>query len=133
MKVFVVYCHPSEKSFTYIAKEEFLRGLQDANHEYVVSDLYKMNFNSELSETEYLREAFYKDDILVAKDVLEEQRKVQESDAIVFLYPVFWTEAPAKLVGWFDRVWSSGFAYAPNPKMKVLKKALFIVSAGKTI
>ena len=92
MKVFVVYCHPSETSFTYIAKEEFLKGLHDANHEYVVSDLYKMNFNSELSETEYLREAFYKDEILVAEDVLEEQIKIQESDAIAFLYPVFWTE-----------------------------------------
>lgn len=35
--------------------------------------------------------------------MLLEQKKIQESDAIVFIYPVFWTEAPAKLVGWFDR------------------------------
>ena len=50
-----------------------------------------------------------------------------------FFILCFGQRAPAKLVGWFDRVWSSGFAYAPNPKMKVLKKALFIISAGKTI
>lgn len=133
MKIFVVYCHPSKNSFTYRMKEEFLKGLQEANHTFVVSDLYEMNFNSELSEAEYERETFYRADISVADDVLQEQRKIQESDAIVFIYPVFWTEAPAKLVGWFDRVWSSGFAYSPNPQMKVLKKALFLLSAGKTM
>lgn len=132
MKVFIVYCHPSNNSFTYDAKEEFLKGLQAAHHEFEVSDLYKMNFNSELSEAEYLRETYYNINIPVAEDVLIEQRKIQESDAIVFIYPNFWTEAPAKLVGWFDRVWSSGFAYNPNPQMKQLKKALFIISAGKT-
>lgn len=133
MQVFVVYCHPSRKSFTYNVKEEFLKGLKDANHEFIVSDLYDMNFNDEISEDEYEREAFYRTDISAADDVLVEQRKIQESDAIVFIYPVFWTEAPAKLVGWFDRVWTSGFAYNPNPQMKDLKKALFILSAGKTL
>ncbi|MDF2885764.1 MAG: flavodoxin family protein [Lacrimispora sp.] len=133
MRVFVVYCHPSKKSFTHDIKQEFLKGLNDANHEFVVSDLYEMNFNEEMSEDEYEREAYYRTDIPVADDVIEEQRKIQKSDAIVFIYPVFWTEAPAKLVGWFDRIWTSGFAYNPNPQMKVLKKALFILSAGKTM
>jgi NAD(P)H dehydrogenase (quinone) len=64
---------------------------------------------------------------------LIEQEKIQNSDAIVFIYPVFWTEAPAKLVGWFDRIWTTGFAYKPDPTMKVLEKALFIVCAGKSM
>ena len=51
----------------------------------------------------------------------------------MFIYPVFWTEAPAKLVGWFDRIWTTGFAYRPEPTMKVLEKALFIVCAGKSM
>nr|WP_314465430.1 NAD(P)H-dependent oxidoreductase [uncultured Clostridium sp.] len=114
MKVFVVYCHPSKKSFTHDIKQEFLKALNDANHEFIVSDLYEMNFNEEISEDEYEREAYYRTEIPVADDVIEEQRKIQESDAIVFIYPVFWTEAPAKLVGWFDRIWASGFAYADS-------------------
>lgn len=133
MRVFVVYCHPSKKSFTYQMMQEFLKGLNNANHEFIVSDLYEMNFNAEMSENEYEREAYYRTDITVAEDVMEEQRKIQESDAIVFIYPVFWTEAPAKLVGWFDRIWTCGFAYNPNPQIKILKKALFMISAGKTM
>lgn len=133
MKVFVVYCHPSEKSFTYNVYNNFLKGLKASGHEVVVSDLYKMNFKSDISEEEYLKETFYRADIPVKDDVKLEQEKIQSSDAIVFIYPVFWTEAPAKLVGWFDRVWSTGFAYNPSPQMKVLDKALVIACAGKSL
>ena len=62
-------------------------------------------------------------------DVLAEQAKVNAADAVAFIYPVFWTEAPAKLVGWFDRVWTYGFAYGERT-MKTLDKALFLVTAG---
>lgn len=133
MRVFVVYCHPSDKSFTYNVYDNFVKGLKAAGHEIVVSDLYKMDFITDMSEEEYLKETFYKADIPVAEDVRLEQEKIQNSDAIVFIYPVFWTEAPAKLVGWFDRVWTTGFAYNPKPKMKVLDKALAIACAGKSL
>ena len=133
MKVFVVYCHPSKTSFTYRVYEHFLKGLEDAGHEIAVSDLYGMDFKTDLSEEEYLRETYYRAELPVAEDVRMEQEKIQAGDAIVFIYPVFWTEAPAKLVGWFDRVWTTGFAYSPNPTMKTLDKALCIACAGKTL
>ncbi len=133
MKVFVVYCHPSENSFTHKVYEQFMKGLVSAGHEAVVSDLYKMNFRTDISEEEYLRETYYRADESVPGDVAAEQDKIQSSDAIVFIYPVFWTEAPAKLVGWFDRVWTTGFAYSPSPQMKTLDKALVIACAGKSM
>lgn len=133
MKVFVVFCHPSKDSFTHSILDGFLKGLQSAGHEYAISDLYDMKFKTDISVEEYLKETNYRADILVAKDILNEQKKIQNCDAIVFIYPVFWTEAPAKLVGWFDRVWTTGFAYSPNPTMKILEKALFLVCAGKTL
>ena len=40
MNVFVVYCHPSENSFTSEVKNSFLQELKDAGHHYVISDLY---------------------------------------------------------------------------------------------
>lgn len=132
MKVFVVYCHPGSNSFTHDVYDNFIKGLKDAKHEIITSDLYKMKFKTDISEEEYLRETLYKADVPVAEDVRTEQEKIQNSDAIVFIYPVFWTEAPAKLVGWFDRVWTTGFAYAPNKRMKILEKALVIACAGKS-
>ena len=97
MKVFIVYCHPSEDSFTKNMCDSFIKGVTDSGNEYIISDA--------------------------------EQEKINSSDAIAFIYPVFWTEAPAKLVGWFDRVWSYGFAYG-NKTMKMLEKGLILCSAG---
>ena len=129
MKVFIVYCHPSEDSFTRCVRDAFINGLKDAGHEYVISDLYKMDFKTDMTEEEYLRDAYYQNTPDLADDVLGEQAKINESDAIVFIYPVFWSEAPAKLVGWFDRVWTYGFAYGEKT-MKTLEKGLILCSAG---
>ena len=132
MRVFIVYCHPSEDSFTRCVRDAFIKGLEDAGHEYTVSDLYKMDFKTDMTEEEYLRDAYYRNIPDPADDVLAEQAKINASDAIVFIYPVFWSEAPAKLVGWFDRVWSYGFAYGEKT-MKTLEKGLILCSAGNPI
>ena len=132
MKVFIVYCHPSEDSFTRNMRDAFIRGVTDSGNEYIMSDLYKMGFDPVMTEQEYLRDANYRNTPEVADDVLAEQQKINSSDAIAFIYPVFWTEAPAKLVGWFDRVWSYGFAYGEKT-MKVLDKAVILCSAGNPL
>ena len=133
MRVFIVYCHPSDESFTAKVKEQFIRGLKLAGHTYEISDLYAMDFQSDFTREEYERDAYYAEDGYISGDVLAEQQKVQGCDAIVFIYPVFWTEAPAKLVGWFNRVWTHGFAYGDKQSMHVLEKALFLVTSGKTL
>ena len=33
-------------------------GLEDAGHEYIVSDLYKMDFRTDMTEEEYLRDTY---------------------------------------------------------------------------
>ena len=91
-----------------------------------------MYFKADMTEEEYLRDAYYRNTPEPAEDVLAEQAKINSSDAIVFIYPVFWTEAPAKLVGWFDRVWTYGFAYGDRT-MKELDKGLILCSAGNPL
>ena len=132
MKALIVYCHPSEDSFTRHVRDAFIRGITDAGNEYILSDLYAMDFRTDMSEKEYLRDANYRNTNDLAEDVLAEQEKVNDADAIVLIYPVFWTEAPAKLVGWFSRVWSYGFAYGEK-RMKTLDKALILCTAGNTM
>lgn len=83
MKVFVVYCHPSRESFTYKVKESFIAGLRDAGHEFVVSDLYADGFNPVMSEIEYLREGYYREELAVPEDMATMQREKKE-------WPVLW-------------------------------------------
>jgi NAD(P)H dehydrogenase (quinone) len=133
MRVFIVYAHPSEDSFTRHIRDRFIEGLESAGHSYILSDLYKMNFKTDMSEDEYLREAYYKRETPVPADVSAEQEKINASNAAAFIFPLFWSDAPAKLVGWFDRVWTYGFAYGENRSMKQLEKGLVICSAGNTM
>lgn len=102
MKVLVIYCHSSNNSFTYEVKNEFIRGLHDGNHEYTLLDLYALDFKETFSESEYLREVFYNEKIDILDDVKEFQKLINQNNALVFIYPVFWGEAPSKLVRWFQ-------------------------------
>ena len=58
MKAFIVYCHPSDDSFTRNMRDAFIKGITDSGNEYVLSDLYKMDFKSDITEAEYLRDAY---------------------------------------------------------------------------
>ncbi|MBR4403649.1 MAG: NAD(P)H-dependent oxidoreductase [Clostridiales bacterium] len=50
MKVFIVYCHPSEDSFTKNIRDAFIKGITDSGNEYIISDLYKMDFKADITE-----------------------------------------------------------------------------------
>ncbi|GAE85892.1 NAD(P)H-dependent oxidoreductase [Bacteroides reticulotermitis] len=136
MNILIIYAHPSNKSFTYKALRILLKALNMSNHQVEVSDLYKMKFQSDMTEEEYEREGFAKTELPLSEDVIAEHRKIDWADCIVFLYPVWWSDCPAKMKGWFDRVYSAGYAYGYDRngekviKMKHIKLGLVICTAG---
>jgi NAD(P)H dehydrogenase (quinone) len=135
MNILIVYSHPSEKSYTYEVLQQLQAALLKKNWLVEVSDLYAMDFQSDMTEQEYEREAFSKVELPVAQDALEEQKKIQRADCIIFLYPVWWSDCPARLKGWFDRVFTVGFAYKPSdnvPGMKTIKYGAALCTAGYT-
>jgi NAD(P)H dehydrogenase (quinone) len=44
-------------------------------------------------------------------DVAAEQTRIDRSDALVLVYPVYWWSFPGVLKGWIDRVFVNGWAY----------------------
>ena len=133
MKVLVLYAHPYNKSFNHAILEEVEAGLKEGDHEYEVVDLYAIKFDPVLSA----------DDLVgmmegrTAPDVKEQQEKVSWCDGIICIHPIWWENHPAILKGWFDRVFSHGFAYQvlENGETKGLlsvKKSLLITTAGGT-
>ncbi|WP_405267704.1 NAD(P)H-dependent oxidoreductase [Methanobrevibacter sp.] len=134
MKVHIVYCHPSDDSLTFELKESYLKGLKSSNIDFTISDLYNDNFNSDISEEEYLREANYIESS-VLEDVLKEQKLINDADILTFIFPLFWMDAPSKLVGWFSRVFTYGFRYynddAPSA-MKVFDEVNFLIGTGSS-
>ncbi|MEW1837372.1 NAD(P)H-dependent oxidoreductase [Nonomuraea angiospora] len=74
--VHIVYAHPSERSFTREVLDAFLGGLDDAGHTRTVSDLYAMEFRSELTLEEYERGSGRRADARVPDDVAAEQARL---------------------------------------------------------
>ena len=94
-----------------------------------------MNFKADMTKEEYEREGFANIEMPIPEDVKIEHEKIEKADCLIFLYPVWWSDCPSKLKGWFDRVYSVGYAYGysasnQNDRMKVLKYGLVICSAG---
>ncbi|WP_433832373.1 NAD(P)H-dependent oxidoreductase [Flavobacterium anhuiense] len=133
MNILIVYAHPSKKSYTFQVLEKLKSVLANENWNIEISDLYASNFISDMSEAEYEREGFAKIQLPIPADVLAEQEKIEKAGCIIFLYPVWWSDCPAKLKGWFDRVYSVGYAYGQNEtsrKMKTIPYGLVICTAG---
>jgi NAD(P)H dehydrogenase (quinone) len=137
MHLYVILAHPSKRSFSRSVLAAFTRGLTEAGHSYEIADLYEMGFQSELDEAQYCRETSGRPDLPVPGDVETEQAKINRADGLAFIYPVWWSDCPAKLKGWFDRVLTCGYAYvydengARGTRMSV-EKALVLCSAGHT-
>ncbi len=111
MKVYIVYAHPSRESFTWQVLQSFTGGLEEADHEYEVGDLYEMGFRADMDLEQYKRETGGDPDAPVPDDVRAEQEKLGRADTLALIFPLWWSDCPSKLKGWFDRVFTYGFAY----------------------
>lgn len=135
MHVYIVFAHPSKQSFTWRVLQSFTAGLAAGGHTYDIGDLYAMDFRSDMDLGQYNRETGMNPEAPVPEDVEMEQKKIDRSDALVFIYPLWWSDCPAKLKGWFDRVFSYGYAYTyengDHTSSKIaVKKALVLCPAG---
>jgi len=131
MKVLVVYAHPNPESFNHAILESFTKGLADAGHTWELIDLYAMKFNPCLSQDDLglLMRGEAPDDIKA------QQEKVNQTEGLAFIHPIWWTGSPAILKGWIDRVFFMGFAYNIDEKtghfgLLEHKKGLFINTAA---
>jgi hypothetical protein len=107
MRITVVHAHPSNTSFSRAVLHTVLDALK--HHEVDLCDLYTDDFHPALTETEH-REYLGSNPI---QDPLVRRyaEYVQRAEAIVFVYPTWWSGLPAMLKGWFDRVLVQGVAF----------------------
>lgn len=138
MHVYILFAHPSRRSFSGAVLEAFRRGLRAAGHTCEIGDLYEMGFNPEMDIDQYEREVGLDPKAPLPPDVKIEQEKIGRADALAFVYPVWWSDCPAKLKGWFDRVLTYGYAYYYDKNEErhteiEIEKAVVICSAGHTL
>ncbi len=137
MNIYILFAHPSKASFCNSVLEAFTRGVEEAGHIYTIGNLYEMGFKTDMDAEQYEREVGANPDAPVPDDVQIEQGKINHADALAFIYPVWWSDCPAKLKGWFDRVLTHGYAYLNTEDDQRstridIQKAIVICPAGHT-
>lgn len=126
MKILIVYAHPEPKSFNGAMKELAVSVLEQQGHLVRVSDLYAMKFKAVAGKDDFLElsnpnhfnllkeQSFAYKNQKFADDIVREQEKVSWADFIILQFPLWWSDPPAILKGWLDRVLAAGFAYGPG-------------------
>jgi NAD(P)H dehydrogenase (quinone) len=129
--VLVVFCHPLRSSFCGEILDQFVAGLDRAGHTHAVADLYGEGFDPVFAPDDFGQ--FH--GAALEPRLLDEQARVDRADAVAIVSPIWWLSLPAMLKGWFDRVWSNGWAYAwgHDPEGSLLSErpfALLLTAAG---
>jgi len=119
----VVFAHPSEKSYTASLRDTTVQKLKSLGLNVLESDLYKMKFNpvvnyqdfvadsdkEGLNVSDEMKKAYEKEKL--EADIVEEIEKVQKSDYLFFIAPMWCGSFPAMMKGWLERVMLRGSAF----------------------
>ncbi|MHA1994144.1 MAG: NAD(P)H-dependent oxidoreductase [Candidatus Hodarchaeales archaeon] len=107
MKILIVYSHPNPESFNHAILENLVSSIHHSEHQIDIVDLYADGFDPILKNNDFIQ--FRENNIPL--DVAEQQSRVLDADLLIFVHPIWWGGFPAMLKGYFDRVFSIGFAY----------------------
>lgn len=134
MKTLIVFAHPGPARHNHQVLEDVKNWHEERKLEYEILDLYAMKYDPIL-KTE---ELYTHGNRTVSKQNKEIQKKISETNKLVFIYPVWWNNMPAILKGFFDRVFTPRFAFtfrkvignftAPKALLKGKKATIFISS-----
>jgi putative NADPH-quinone reductase len=121
VRVLVVHCHPDPESLTAAALGRVLAGLRTGGHTVRVRDLYAEGFRPELDRDELAR---HLDDPATKPEIAGHADDLRWCQALVLVYPTWWSGHPAVLKGWIDRVWVSGVAWELPPGSRRIRARL---------
>ena len=111
-RTLVVVCHPDPDSLTRAALQRVLRGLERVGDEVRLIDLDAEDFDPRLSTEERRLHGAAPE---LRPQVAAHVSSLQWAERVVLVHPTWFGGQPARLKGWFDRVWISGVAFEFRP------------------
>jgi NAD(P)H dehydrogenase (quinone) len=109
MRVLVVVAHPDPRSFNHAIATTATASLTRAGHQVTVLDLYAEEFRTAMSLDERL--AYHSERPLLDPMAERHAGIVKQAEALVFVYPTWWSTVPAILKGWLERVMVPGVGF----------------------
>lgn len=121
MHALIVVSHPVNTSLTHSVTTAIAQGISESSpHNTVeIADLTQEGFNPVFTQPDI---AAFLQTGATPSDVIAEQARIDNADALVLVFPVYWWSMPGLLKGWIDRVFSNGWAYEETADGNVVKK-----------
>jgi NAD(P)H dehydrogenase (quinone) len=135
MKTLIIYAHPNTGGHCEYILKKVTSGLKEREENYEVIDLYKIDYDPVLAEKEHYTSFGNRD---VSKQNQDFQRKIKDSNHLVFIFPIWWASPPAMLKGFMDRVFVGKFAFKykgffPVPLLKGKTASVFMTGGAPTV
>jgi putative NADPH-quinone reductase len=108
VNVLVVHCHPDPASFVSAARDRVLTALDRDGHVVRLADLYAEGFDPCFDAHDRRTHLEHG----TAPTLQRHADDLRWCDALVLVYPTWWSGQPAMLKGWIDRVWANGVAWS---------------------
>ncbi len=121
MHSLVVITHPEPGSLTHAIAQHIGEAIAaaDARNTVAYADLMDEGFDPRFTPGD---QALFRGTGVVPDDVAAEHARLDATDTLVQVYPLYWWSFPALLKGWIDRVFTQGWAYQDGADGKVQKK-----------
>ena len=118
MNVVVVLGHPSADSFCAAIFERIIRALElQPSHSVTAIRLADEKFATAMSTAE--RVAYETETPLISDETKRHAEVLLQAEALIFVYPTWWSGLPAQLKGWLERVFVLGVAFRFNKNSKI--------------
>lgn len=104
MKIFILLGHTDAETLSGSFARAYRQAAESAGHEVRWQDIGEMQFDPILHKG-------YKVIQELEPDLKAFQENMKWCEHFVLVYPIWWSEVPAKLKGLFDRAWIPGFAF----------------------
>lgn len=130
MRISIILAHPRGGSFCHVLADAAHAALVAGGHQVVFHDLHREGFAPLLTGPEI--------DLQRSNDPLIQRHcdEVVAADGLVFVHPNWWSQPPAMMKGWLDRVLRPGVAYRAGeggrPEGLLKAKAAVVINTAAT-
>ena len=119
-RVLLVYCHPNPESFTAALRDRTMAALRAGGHDVRLTDLHADGFDPTMScdERRTHKESG------VGPDLQRYADDLRWAQALVLVYPTWWSGLPAVLKGWLERVMVPGVGFTLDARTRKVRPGL---------
>ena len=118
MDIVVVLGHPSGDSYCAAIFERIILALEaQPAHSVTAIRLADEKFTTAMSTAE--RAAYETEAPLISAETKRHAEILKQAEALIFVYPTWWSGLPAQLKGWLERVFVLGVAFRFNKNGKI--------------